>query len=165
MNIDVEQIQSFVRAPAAGSTLNVLGVTHIYKATAAETGGSFSLWEAVIPPGGGAPPHTHTNEDEAFYVLDGELLVEFEGERAPRHLGPGAFFFAARHRRHGFRNVSDHTARALILSAPSRGLDQMFAELQRATADGVPGLETLAALTAKYGVIIELPAAGADKAR
>ncbi len=29
----------FVRDPGAGSTLNVLGVTHIYKATAAETGG------------------------------------------------------------------------------------------------------------------------------
>jgi hypothetical protein len=47
--------RSFVREPAAGSTLDVLGVTHIYKATAAETGGSFSLWEAVVPPGKGAP--------------------------------------------------------------------------------------------------------------
>ena len=52
--------RSFVREPAAGSTLDVLGVTHIYKATAVETGGSFSLWEAVVPPGKGAPPHTHT---------------------------------------------------------------------------------------------------------
>src|SRR5579871_5819170 len=40
----------FTREPKAGSTLNVLGVTHVYKATAAETGGAFSLWEAVIPP-------------------------------------------------------------------------------------------------------------------
>jgi hypothetical protein len=52
--------RSFVREPAAGSTLDVLGVTHIYKATAAETGGSFSLWEAVVPPGKGAPPHIPT---------------------------------------------------------------------------------------------------------
>jgi uncharacterized cupin superfamily protein len=29
------------------------------------------LWEAVVPPGAGAPPHTHTREDEAFYVLSG----------------------------------------------------------------------------------------------
>ena len=40
MNAKVAAAQSFVREPAAGSTLNVLGVTHIYKATAAETGGS-----------------------------------------------------------------------------------------------------------------------------
>jgi quercetin dioxygenase-like cupin family protein len=155
MDTKVEQGQSFVRDPAAGSTVNVLGVTHIYKATAAETGGSFSLWEAVIPPGGGAPPHTHAREDEAFYVLDGELLIEFEGEPAPRRVGPGGFFFAARHRRHAFRNVSDRTARALILSAPSCGLDRMFVELEAATAHGMPGLETLAAITAKYGVMIE----------
>ena len=76
--------EPFVREPAAGSTLNVLGVTHIYKATAAETGGSFSLWEAVFPPGAGAPPHIHAREDEAFYVLSGQLTIEFEGEPAPR---------------------------------------------------------------------------------
>ena len=53
--------EPFVREPGAGSTLNVLGVTHIYKATGAETAGSFSLWEAVFPPGGGSPPHTKTD--------------------------------------------------------------------------------------------------------
>ena len=73
----------FVRQPAAGSTLNVLGVTHIYKATGAETAGSFSLWEDLVPPGTGAPPHTHEREDEAFYVLSGEIQIEFEGEPAP----------------------------------------------------------------------------------
>jgi mannose-6-phosphate isomerase-like protein (cupin superfamily) len=82
--------RSFVREPAAGSTLDVLGVTHIYKATAAETGGSFSLWEAVVPPGKGAPPHTHTREDETFYVLSGELIIEFED--APHRVAPGGSF-------------------------------------------------------------------------
>jgi hypothetical protein len=40
----------FVRDPGAGASLDVLGVTHIYKATADETAGSASLWEAVIQP-------------------------------------------------------------------------------------------------------------------
>src|SRR3569833_4597714 len=69
--------------PHAGSTLNVLGVTQIYKVTGAETGGSLSFWEAVIPPGAGAPPHTHSREHEAFYVLRGEILIEREGAPAP----------------------------------------------------------------------------------
>ncbi len=158
MDTKVPAIESFVRGPAAGSTLNVLGVTHIYKATAAETAGSFSLWEAVFPPGTGAPPHTHHREDEAFYVLSGELLIEFEGERAPHRIGPGGFFFGARRRRHAVRNVSDEPARVLILSAPSCGLDQMFAELDAATAAGTTEIEKLAAITAKYGVTIEPPA-------
>src|SRR5262245_30079718 len=145
----------FVREPSAGSTLNVLGVTHIYKATALETGGSFSLWEAVFPPGAGAPPHTHTREDEAFYVLSGEILIEFEGEPASRRVSSGGFFFGARDHRHAVRNVSDRPARVLILSAPSCGLDKMFAELDAATAAGNPGIEKVAAITAKYGVFLE----------
>ena len=155
MDTSSAETRSFVREPAAGSTLDVLGITHIYKATAAETGGSFSLWEAVVPPGKGAPPHTHTREDEAFYVLSGELIIEFDS--APHRVAPGGFFFGARNRRHAIRNVSDQPARVMILSAPSCGLDQMFAELAAATAAGTSGIEKLAAITAKYGVILEPP--------
>jgi quercetin dioxygenase-like cupin family protein len=158
MDAKVAAAQPFVRAPAAGSTLNVLGVTHIYKATGAETGGSFSLWEDVVPPGAGAPPHTHAHEDEAFYVLSGEIVIEFEGEPAPRRVASGGFFFGARGRRHAYRNVSDEPARVLVLSAPSCGLDQMFAELDAATAKGMTEIGNLAAICVKYGVIIEPPA-------
>ena len=159
MDAKVAAAESFIREPAAGSTLNVLGVTHIYKATGAETGGSFSLWEAVVPPGAGAPPHTHTREDEAFYVLSGEIQFEFEGELAPHRVGPGGFFFGARGRRHAIRNVGDKPARMLVLSAPSCGLDQMFGELDAATAAGMPEFGKLAAIAAKYGVTIEPPTA------
>ena len=151
--------EPFVREPAAGSTLNVLGVTHIYKATGAETAGSFSLWEDVVPPGGGAPPHTHAREDEAFYVLSGEIQVEFEGESAPHRVGPGGFFFGARHRRHAYRNVGDLPAHVLVLCTPSCGLDHMFAELDAAGAAGMPEFSKLTAIAARYGVTIELPPA------
>jgi quercetin dioxygenase-like cupin family protein len=155
MDATVAATAPFVRDPAAGASLNVMGVTHVYKATDAETGGSFSLWEAVVPPGAGAPPHVHTREDEAFYVLSGELLIEFEGALAPHRVGPGGFFFGPRDRRHAIRNVGDQPARVLILSAPSCGLDQMFAELDTAAAVGTPDIGKLAAICAKYGVIID----------
>ncbi|WP_368904526.1 cupin domain-containing protein [Taklimakanibacter lacteus] len=148
---------SFMRAPGAGATLKVLTATHIYKATAEETGGSFSLWEAVFPPGSGAPPHTHTHEDEAFYGLSGELQIAFEGAPEPHLLKAGGFFFGARGRRHALRNVGAETARVLILSAPSVGLDRMFVELDAATAEGHPGMDKIAAITARYGVVIEEP--------
>jgi quercetin dioxygenase-like cupin family protein len=162
MDANVTAGVPFVRDPAAGSTLNVLGVTHIYKATGAETGGSFSLWEAVFPPGTGAPPHTHDREDEAFYILSGELLIDFEGEPAPHRVGAGGFFFGARRRRHAIRNVGHQPARVLILSAPSCGLDQMFAELDAAAAEGMPDIGRLVAIAAKYGVAIEAPAGGEE---
>jgi quercetin dioxygenase-like cupin family protein len=158
MTTNVAAGEPFVQAPSAGLTLNVLGVSHIYKATGAQTAGSFSLWEAVFPPGAGVPPHTHDREDEAFYVLSGELLIEFEGEPASHRVGPGGFFFGARRRRHAIRNASNQPARVLVLSAPSCGLDQMFAELDAATAAGMPEMVELATITAKYGVTIEPPA-------
>jgi quercetin dioxygenase-like cupin family protein len=149
----------FVRDPTAGPTFNVLGVTHIYKATGAETAGCFALWEAVVPPAAGAPPHTQAGEDEAFYVLSGELLIEFEGEPAPRRIAPGGFFLGARHRRHSFRDDTDQPTRVLILCAPSWGLDQMFGELAAATAAGKQDAGKLIAIAAEYGVTIDPSAA------
>jgi quercetin dioxygenase-like cupin family protein len=117
MDTKVASAAPYFREPAAGSSHNILGLTHIYKATGAETAGSFSLWEAVVAPGAGAPPHTHSREDEAFYVLSGELVIELEGEPAPHRVAPGGFFFGARGRRHSFRNGGDQPARVLVLCA------------------------------------------------
>jgi len=159
MSDSLDVVRTTARKPEAGSTVNVLGVAHIYKATAAETGGAFSLWEAIIPPGAGVPPHTHSREDESFYVLSGEIVIEREEESAPLRLGPGGFFFAARGRAHAFRNVGDAPARVLMLSTPSCGLDGMFAEFEDATAAGLPDLGKLAVIAAKYGVAIKPPPA------
>jgi hypothetical protein len=92
-------------------------------------------------------------------VLSGELIIEFEGESAPHRVAPGGFFFGARGRRHAVRNVGDKPARVLILCAQSCGLDQMFAELDAATAAGMPEMAKIVAIAAKYGVTIEPPAA------
>jgi mannose-6-phosphate isomerase-like protein (cupin superfamily) len=157
MSNSLAAAEPFSHEPRAGSTLNVLGVTHIYKVTGAETGGSLSFWEAVIPPGAGAPPHTHTREDEAFYVLSGDILIEHEGEAVPVRVGPGGFFFGRRGRYHAFRNAGDETARVLVVSSPSCGLDQMFAELEAVCRGGMPDLGKLGAIASKYGVAIKPP--------
>ena len=148
------------REPKAGSALNVLGVTHIYKITGAETGGALSFWEAVIPPGAGAPPHTHSREDEAFYVLSGEVLAEVEGTPDPLRLGAGAFLFAPRYRRHGYRNVGTDTARLLVFAMPGAGLDRMFVAFEEAgkRSGNMPAIETIAAIAAQHGVVIHPPA-------
>ncbi len=155
MESKVAAPQPFVRAPAAGSTLNVLGVTHIYKATAAETGGSFSLWEAVFPPGKGAPPHTHGREDEAFYVLSGELVIEL-GDKPASHRLRGWLSSLVR-AAGAMLSATSVMSRPVCLSSarPGCGLDQMFSELDEATARGMPDFATLTAICARYGVAIE----------
>jgi quercetin dioxygenase-like cupin family protein len=150
------QLTALFRNPGTGRALNVLGVMHSYKVMASETGGQFSVWESIVPPGRGAPAHTHTREDEAFYVLSGEVLVEVEGRSDPQRLGSGAFFFAPRHQRHGYRNVGTDTARLLVLAAPGAGLDRMFTAFDEATKQSgrIPAIETIAGIAEQYGVII-----------
>ena len=59
----------------AGESLWVAGDTYTFKATADDTGGSLAFFDAAVPPGSGPPPHAHRDEDEFYYVLDGELEV------------------------------------------------------------------------------------------
>lgn len=158
MAANVTAAVPLVREPGAGSILNILGSTHIYKATAAETGGSFSLWELIIPPGDGPPPHTHHREDEAFFVLSGELVFELEGDSGPQRIGAGGFIFGPRDHRHAFRNVGDQAAHLLVLTAPSVGIDQMFADLDAVTKRGIRDMKEIADICANYGVTIAPPA-------
>ncbi|MCP3466373.1 cupin domain-containing protein [Bradyrhizobium sp. CCGUVB23] len=153
---DVSQLSPLFRAPGTGPTLDVLGVTHSYKAMASDTGQQFSIWESIVPPGRGAPPHTHTREDEAFYVLSGELLVDIEGATDPLRLGAGAFLFAPRHRRHGYRNIGTDTARLLVFAMPGAGLDRMFSAFDELGKRGgqSPAIQTIATIAQQHGVVI-----------
>ena len=65
---------SLVRA-GEGPSVWVVGDTYTFKATGESTGGVLALMEVSIPPGSGPPPHVHTHEDEAFYVLAGEQNI------------------------------------------------------------------------------------------
>jgi uncharacterized protein YjlB len=62
--------------------------------------------------------HLHPNEDEAIYVLEGELLVHIEGEQ--HRVGQGGLFFAPRGLPHAFM-VTSETAHVLGLQTPGTG--------------------------------------------
>lgn len=156
---NVSQLDPLFRAPGTGPTLDVLGVMHSYKVMASETGRQFSIWESVVPPGRGAPAHTHTREDEAFHVLSGEVVFDVEGMPEPLRLGPGAFLFAPRHRRHGYRNVGTDIARLLVFAMPGDGLDHMFAAFDEAgkRSGQMPDVQSIVAIAEQYGVVIHPP--------
>lgn len=161
MKRDVTRLNPLFRPSGAGPTLDVLGVTHSYKVMAEDTGQQFSVWESVVPPGRGAPAHTHSREDEAFYVLSGEVLVDAEGADGPVRLGSGDFLFAPRNRRHGYRNVGTIVARLLVFAMPGAGLDRMFTAFDQAgrREGGKPAMETIMSIAGQYGVVIH-PKAG-----
>jgi quercetin dioxygenase-like cupin family protein len=88
------------------------------KASAAETGGAFIMLEDRMVRGKTTPMHLHPNEDEAIYVLEGELLVDIEGEQ--QRVGPGGLFVAPRGVPHAFM-VTSETARILSMQTPGTG--------------------------------------------
>lgn len=88
------------------------------KATAAETGGAFTLVEDRVVRGKVTPLHLHPDIDETVYVLDGEIVVEVDGEQHP--VGAGGLAAAPRGVAHAFMVTSD-TARLLVLQTPGSG--------------------------------------------
>jgi mannose-6-phosphate isomerase-like protein (cupin superfamily) len=100
-----------------GPTRWVAGDTYTLKADQENTNGSLALVEATVPPGGGPLPHVHYGNDEAFYLIFGEL--EFlDGDRT-LHAGPGDFLFVPRGIRHRFVNKGLHPAKMLFLFTPA----------------------------------------------
>ncbi len=102
---------------------NPLGGEIVFKARAAETAGSLTVFEAVNPPGKGPPYHVHDELDEVIYVLEGTLRVRLvdEIEEAPA----GAFVFIPRGMPHTWAGHGEETVRLLVVVAPA-GLEGFF---------------------------------------
>ena len=62
-----------LRTPQEGRTIAVVGDLYRFLATGDETNGKYAMLEAIVPPGGGPPPHTHSREVESFFILEGEI--------------------------------------------------------------------------------------------
>jgi quercetin dioxygenase-like cupin family protein len=91
-----------------------------------ESAGEVSAIEVVASPERPGPPLHHHPFDEAFYVLEGELTFELDGERFTRKAGELAF--APRGVPHTYANLSGARARALIVCTPA-GFERYFARI------------------------------------
>jgi mannose-6-phosphate isomerase-like protein (cupin superfamily) len=97
----VSDSQPYALGPDEGRVIDLgdFGVT--VKASGKETGGVVSVLENEEPPGFGPPIHIHHDCAEAFYVLEGEYVMNLE-ER--EFVCPaGSFIFVPQGARHGFR--------------------------------------------------------------
>jgi quercetin dioxygenase-like cupin family protein len=152
----------FVTPPGEGQALwHLAGAMHV-KATAASTGGVLGAFEQTLPAGPGAPLHVHDGEDEAWYVLDGEVAVVVDGRWF--EASAGSFVWAPRGLAHSF-HVASPTARLLALVTPG-GFEDFFVASGRPAAamglppapDGPPDLELLVREAARRGCRILGPA-------
>ena len=110
------KVVPIVRVAGAGERLWFYGGgVHIWKVTAADSGGAFLLFEDVMSRGKITPLHTHPQVDETLYMLEGEILIHIDGEE--RRLESGGVAMAPRGVPHAFL-VTSETARILFLETP-----------------------------------------------
>ncbi|MCZ2110890.1 MAG: quercetin 2,3-dioxygenase [Dehalococcoidia bacterium] len=124
---------SFVPS-AHGDRIWFLGTTMFVKAGEARTNGAFSLIEQECPPEFATPPHIHEAEDEAFYILQGQLAVTC-GDTT-WEVPEGGFVYLPRGIAHGFR-VVDGPARLLQLTTPG-GFERFARDVGQPAGAGNP---------------------------
>ena len=96
-----------------------------------DTGGKYCLLEVSLAPGMGVPRHTHTREDEVYYVLAGELEVTVGDE--VYILKQGDTLIAPRDIPHQLRNSGNTENHYLLMFSPSG-----FEGFLKATAVSAP---------------------------
>ena len=154
--------QPTLRNPAEGRTIAVVGDVYRFLATGDDTNEKYAMWEAIVPPGGGPPPHVHSREEEGFYILEGEITFLIGEQRVVATAGMFANMPVGTP--HSFRNESSKPAKMLISVAPA-GLEGMFFEVgvplaQGATTVPLPTkaeIEKLLAVAPNYGIEIRVP--------
>jgi mannose-6-phosphate isomerase-like protein (cupin superfamily) len=107
-----------------GRALWHLGALLNFKALGEETGEQFWALEGMADSHMAVPLHSHSREDEIWYVLEGEIVFTIGEQEFTA--GPGAYAYIPRETRHTFR-VASETARWFGFGTPA-GLDRWFFE-------------------------------------
>ncbi len=140
-------VSAFGLEAGRGERLRFGEVEVVVKAAADTTGGAFTVFEENEAVD--TPLHMHENEDELFFVLEGEHVFQVGEEEF--QVGPGGLVFAPRGVPHSQRRVVPRTGRTLVLTSPA-GFEGFFRELAAADRAGTLGPEAYAAASERYGI-------------
>jgi mannose-6-phosphate isomerase-like protein (cupin superfamily) len=138
----------FHRPVATGSAYWGPGDHYTFLVTGEESGGAYFAMEALVPAGGGPPPHIHTREEETYYVLAGQIEVLLGEETVVA--GPNDFVNIPRGTVHCFRNTGTETARMVLTFTPA-GIEGWFEEcLERAPNEVQEAPDNIDEVVARY---------------
>ena len=139
-----------IRPPKEARIVRAFGDEMILHLRSQDTGGKFSMWTNVTPPGGGPPPHYHEREDEWFWPLSGpaEFLVDGQWKQVPAKTA----VFMPRGSVHAFRNPKAEPLEMLIQTMPG-GFDEFFQECALEFGrEGPPNMQRIIEISAGYGI-------------
>jgi len=116
------------------------------------TGAGVGMFELTVQPGARVPPpHSHSENEEIVYVLEGTLRYVVDDEM--RDLKPGDRMYTPRGSVHAFSNPHASPARALIILTPDIGV-QYFRDVAEVVAGGVPNPAKLPEVMTRYGLVL-----------
>jgi quercetin dioxygenase-like cupin family protein len=120
------------------------------------TGAGVGMFELTVPPGARVPPaHSHRDNEEVVYVLEGMLRYTVDDEM--RDLKPGERMYTPRGSVHAFSNPHDRPARALIVLTPDIGAQYFRDVAEVVSAPGAPNPAKMAAVMNRYGLVLAPP--------
>ncbi|HVR66619.1 MAG TPA: cupin domain-containing protein [Verrucomicrobiae bacterium] len=120
------------------------------------TGAGVGMFELTVAAGARVPPaHSHRDNEEIVYVLEGRLRYTVDDE--VRDLAPGECMYTPRGSVHAFSNPHDRPARALIILTPDIGAQYFRDVAEVANAPGGPSPAKMAAVMTRYGLVLAPP--------
>ena len=134
-----------------GKTVSLGSSSMTFRVAGEDTSGAYSVLEYLAAPGAGSPMHTHKNEVESFYILEGAITFQLGEEKTKAT--PGMFVTIPRGVRHAFVNAEEEPARSLVILTPS-GLEYFFLDMGELLKiyPGGPPEEVFLELTERYGL-------------
>jgi mannose-6-phosphate isomerase-like protein (cupin superfamily) len=138
----------------SGEELRIWGLfPHHVKVATADSGGDVFIFEHADMGKGGPPRHFHHDQDEWFYAVKGEFVVEVGDERF--ELAPGDIAFAPRQVPHAWAHLTDEPGTLLVGVSPAGTLEQFFRKGCEMTAP--PSPQETSELFAAHGMQVVGP--------
>jgi quercetin dioxygenase-like cupin family protein len=149
----MEQFVRHVLGPDEGQTVNLLALGVRFMIEGRRSGGAFSLVEHPLPARAlGSPLHTHRNEDEYSYILEGRVGLQLGDEVLVA--GPGELVFKPRGVPHAFWNAGDVPARLLEIISPA-AFENYFREMAPILPDVKGNHERIMQVAQRYDLDID----------
>jgi mannose-6-phosphate isomerase-like protein (cupin superfamily) len=100
----------------------------LFKVPTSETAGGLFVMEHTHLLPGGPPLHLHLNQEEWFYVMEGEVVFQVGEQRV--HLHAGDSVLAPRRVPHTFSSVGTTPGRMIIAFCPAGKMEQYFRDAE-----------------------------------
>jgi quercetin dioxygenase-like cupin family protein len=146
--------------PASTDTITVGQLSIHFLVEGADSNGTVSVFEAVVPANARMPaPHSHDAFEETIYGLEGVATFTVDGETT--EIGPGDAVCVRRGAIHGFENRGDTDARFLCMATPGVFGPAYFHEVGAvlaASAGGPPDFAAVAEVMRRHGLTPAAPA-------